>query len=124
MKESIVAVIRWEVSPENSDEFIRRWQLDSDVIQTYPGALGTRLHRPLGGAHVYIGYARWQSLEHRVRAMDLKAVEHPELDLPENSADAVSAFLSIDFVQEPDIFSDPPKKNLGPTPPESYTQRL
>lgn len=105
----IKGIFVWEVHPGQDEEFIRRWKLDSDVIQTYPGALGTKLHRPTDGSRRYLGYATWESLEHRKEAMRRKALEHPELDLPENSDKEVSDFIFGEFFLEPDIEANPPK---------------
>jgi hypothetical protein len=121
MSERIKGVFIWEAHEGQEAEFVRRWKMDSDVIQTYPGALGTMLHPPIVGSRFFIGYASWESLEHRDRAMALKKIEHPELDLPENSDSAVSNFINGYIVREPDVFSNPPVINIGPTPAESYT---
>lgn len=108
MSQRIKGVFLWRVEPVQEEEFVRRWRLDSDVIQTYPGARGTMLHRPADGSGIFVGYASWESLEHRARAIALKQVEHPDLDLPANSTASISTLLHAAFVFEPDIFSTPP----------------
>ncbi len=106
----IKGIFVWEVHPEQDEEFIRRWKLDSDVIQTYPGALGTKLHRPTDGSRRYLGYATWESLEYREKAMKQKALEHPELNYPENSTEGISDTVFVGFFLEPDIESNPSRK--------------
>ncbi len=108
MMQRIKGIFVWEVHPGKDEEFIIRWKLDSDVIQTYPGALGTKLHRPTDGSRRYLGYATWESLDHRKNAMKQKALEHPELNSQENSTEAVSDFIFGGFFLEPDIESNPP----------------
>lgn len=107
MRKIIKGIFIWDVHPGQEKEFIRRWKMDSDVIQTYSGALGTKLHRPADGSRRYVGYATWKSLVHRESAMRQKALEHPELDYPENSTKAVSDFIFGGIFLEPDIESNP-----------------
>ena len=108
MNERIKGIFLWKVYEGQEEEFVRRWKMDSDVIQTYPGALGTMLHRPADDSGIFVGYASWESLEHRDEAMRRKRIEHPELDLPENSDTTVSDFIQGVILHEPDIFSNPP----------------
>ncbi len=108
MSKRIKGVFVWDVHSGQEEEFIRRWKMDSDIIQTYSGALGTKLHKPADSSRRYLGYATWESLAHREKAMRQKALEHPELDSPENSTQSVSDFIFGGFFLESDIESNPP----------------
>lgn len=101
---SIVTITSWRAYYKQADEFIRRWQIYNGIIQTYPGALGAKLHRPINGSREFAEYAEWRSLADRIRAMELKNIEHPELNLSENSLKFVSKFEKILIVRKADIF--------------------
>lgn len=51
------------------EEFKKRWKDGSDLIQTYPGALGTKLFQSEESDHILYAMAEWESLKHRNDAM-------------------------------------------------------
>lgn len=56
--------------PEKIKEFQQAWKNSSDIIQTYPGALGTKLFASLDDPNVFYAIADWDSKEARDRAME------------------------------------------------------
>lgn len=62
------------VTPESEQAFIDHWRRGSEVLQQYPGALGTHLHRTRDReVGSFILMAEWESQEHR-DAMDADVV--------------------------------------------------
>lgn len=59
------------------DLFIKQWQIGSDIIQTYPGARGTKLFRDLDNPLVLYAVADWDSKIDRDKAMAAVA-ERPD----------------------------------------------
>ncbi|CAN5655209.1 hypothetical protein BH23PAT1_BH23PAT1_4210 [soil metagenome] len=43
------------------DAFIKQWKIGSDIIQTYPGARGTKLFRSLDNPKILYAMAEWES---------------------------------------------------------------
>lgn len=62
-------VFQWRPKAGQEKDFIAAWQKGSDVIQTYPGARGTKLMRSLDDPSVTYGMAEWDSVEARDAAM-------------------------------------------------------
>jgi len=51
------------------EAFIKQWKTGSDIIQTYPGARGTKLFRSLDNPKVLYAMAEWESKAHRDKAI-------------------------------------------------------
>ena len=56
--------------PGQEADYIAQWQRGSDVIQTYPGALGTKLFSKVGEPGATYAMADWVSKEAREQAFD------------------------------------------------------
>lgn len=56
------------------EQYVAAWEAGSKIIQTYPGAKGTRLLKKVGEPSTLLAIAEWESKEARDAAMDaLKA---------------------------------------------------
>lgn len=62
-------IFKHYVKPGQKEEFQKRWKAGSDLIQTYPGSLGTKLFQSEESNHILYAMAEWESLEHRNSAM-------------------------------------------------------
>ena len=82
-------------SPE---EYASAWVQASEIIQTAPGARGTRLHRKIGDPSVLIAIASWDSKAAR------DAAESQRDSRVQAILDAQSRFVEIRLVGE---FQDP-----------------
>lgn len=51
------------------DEYVEAWQRASAMIQSMPGARGTRLHRTIGSSRSLLAIAEWDSKETRDHAI-------------------------------------------------------
>jgi heme-degrading monooxygenase HmoA len=54
----------WKITitdPTKVEPFIQVWKDASAVLQEYPGAQGTYLHKVLGEDNVYLAIANWES---------------------------------------------------------------
>jgi heme-degrading monooxygenase HmoA len=40
------------------------WEKDANWMKQQPGFLSTQLHRAIGGSHMFMNYAVWESVEH------------------------------------------------------------
>lgn len=58
----MIFVFEVRVRPGHSaDEYARAWARASEIIQSAPGARGTRLHRKIGDPEVLLAIASWES---------------------------------------------------------------
>ena len=64
--------IIFEQHPREGQEkdFIEQWQKGSDIIQTYPGARGTKLFRSVSNPKILYAMAEWESKEARMAAVE------------------------------------------------------
>ena len=84
----------WKIElfePENPLPFIDHWRAGSEIIQQYPGALGTHLHIVRDEPGSYFAVAEWESQAHRDGMMqDIEAGEselsQAWLQLPRNES--------------------------------------
>ena len=58
----------WKITIKDSlkvEPFIENWRKASEVLQEYPGAKGTRLHRDIDDPNTFVAIAEWESKEAR-----------------------------------------------------------
>lgn len=54
----------WKIKlnqPENEQAFVDHWKTGSKILQEYPGALGTHLHRVRNEPGCFFAVAEWES---------------------------------------------------------------
>jgi len=62
----VIFVFEVEISPGYSAEaYAEAWVRASEIIQSAPGARGTRLHRRIGDDHRLLAIASWESKAQR-----------------------------------------------------------
>lgn len=49
------------VDPSQQDKFIENWRKQSEILQEYPGARGTRLTKVLDEPNTFLAIAEWES---------------------------------------------------------------
>ena len=89
------------------DKFIEAWQNGSDIIQTYPGARGTKLFRDVNNPKILYASAEWDSKEARDTIMpeiDVKMKADGVYNLHENYVDEIKVLAAMELVAE----SNPP----------------
>ena len=102
--------IIFEHHPKEGQEekFIEEWQKGSDIIQTYPGARGTKLFRDVKNPKVLYASAEWESKAARSAIMpeiDARMKAEGKYNLHEQYVDEVKVFAEMELIAE----SLPPK---------------
>ena len=82
----------------SSEQYASAWVQASEIIQTAPGARGTRLHRKIGDPNVLIAIASWDSKPARDTA---ESQRDPRV---QTILSAQSQFVEIQLIGE---FEDP-----------------
>jgi quinol monooxygenase YgiN len=57
----IILINRFNVKPEEADQFIKAWRKDATYFKGQPGCISAQLHRGIGGSGVFVNYAGWES---------------------------------------------------------------
>ena len=101
--------IIFEHHPKKGQEeaFIKQWKTGSDIIQTYPGARGTKLFRSLKDPKILYAMAEWESKSARDKAVaEMEKREDAEwlLHAHEKFVTAHPTIVSAELIGE----SDPP----------------
>ena len=71
---SVILINKFNMKPEEVDEFLQAWASDAAYFKQQPGFISTQLHRGIGGSCVFINYAVWESTQ-----LFKKAVNNAEL---------------------------------------------
>jgi heme-degrading monooxygenase HmoA len=102
-------VILKDIPKEGQEEaYIAQWQRGSDIIQTYPGALGTKLFRKADEPGVIYAIADWVSKEDRKSAFEKIRQERPDA---EEVLSKFKGFLeSHETVAEYELIAESPSK--------------
>jgi quinol monooxygenase YgiN len=71
----VVEIIKFNVKPEEADQFLKAWEKDATYYKSQPGFISAQLHRGIGGSGVFVIYAVWEStalLKKALSDIDLK----------------------------------------------------
>lgn len=63
----------WKITlnnPEDEEKFIKHWKDGSTILQTFPGALGTHIHKVRDEDASFYAVAEWKSQEARDAMME------------------------------------------------------
>jgi heme-degrading monooxygenase HmoA len=69
----VILVNVFHVAEADIPALLTAWEADANWMKRQPGYISTQLHRAIGGSHVFMNYAVWESVAH-FRA----AFSHPE----------------------------------------------
>ena len=65
----VVFINKFNVKPEQLEEFRRVWEAATAFEKRQPGFISAQFHRGIGGSHVFINYAVWESAKHHTQAV-------------------------------------------------------
>ncbi|HJY15082.1 MAG TPA: antibiotic biosynthesis monooxygenase family protein [Nitrososphaeraceae archaeon] len=66
----IVLINKFNVNPEEADQFLKAWEKDAAYFKSQPGFISAQLHRGVGGSGVLVNYAVWESNAHLRKALN------------------------------------------------------
>ena len=96
----VVLVNLFSVAGSDVPALMSAWEKDALWMKQQPGFLSTQLHRAIGGSHMFMNYALWESVEHFRTAF-----MHPDF------AGALAAYPSS-AVAQPHLFAKVAVPNL------------
>lgn len=96
----VVLVNLFTVAEADIPALMAAWEKDALWMKQQPGFLSTQLHRAIGGSHMFMNYARWESVD-SFRA----AFTHPDF------VSALAAYPSS-AVAQPHLFARVAVPNL------------
>jgi heme-degrading monooxygenase HmoA len=96
----VVLVNLFTVDEADIPALMSAWEQDANWMKRQPGFLSTQLHRAIGGSHMFMNYAVWESVAH-FRA----AFSHPDF------VGALAAYPSS-AVAQPHLFARVAVPNL------------
>jgi heme-degrading monooxygenase HmoA len=69
----VVLINLFQVAEADIPGLLQAWEDDANWMKRQPGYISTQLHRAIGGSHLFLNYAVWESVAH-FRA----AFNHPD----------------------------------------------
>jgi quinol monooxygenase YgiN len=66
----IIFINKFNISPGDVDEFIKRWAADAAAFRQQPGFISAQLNRGVAGSSTFINYAVRESTAHLKRAVN------------------------------------------------------
>ena len=96
----VVLVNLFTVDEADIPALMMAWEKDANWMKQQPGFLSTQLHRAIGGSHMFMNYAVWESVD-SFRA----AFTHPDF------VSALAAYPSS-AVAQPHLFAKVAVPNL------------
>jgi heme-degrading monooxygenase HmoA len=58
---SVILINKFNVNPEEIDEFLKIWAGAAEIWKKLPGFISTQLHRGIAGSSVFVNYAVFES---------------------------------------------------------------
>ena len=104
------------VTPESEERFIDHWRMGSELLQQYPGALGTHIHRTRDSKiGSFFLVAEWESQEARDLMMQDAASGDSELAKQWRALPPNESFGDITAFAGPEIGVVMPPSRKSPT---------
>jgi quinol monooxygenase YgiN len=91
----VVEIIKFNVKPEEADQFLKAWEKDATYYKSQPGFILAQLHRGIGGSGIFLIYAVWEStalLKKALSNIDLKELLS---DYPSSAAASPHIFKKV-----------------------------
>ena len=66
----VILVNKFNVKPEEVDQFLKAWTVDASFFKRQPGFMSTQLHWGIGGSTVFLNYAVWESTDQFKQAIN------------------------------------------------------
>ena len=82
----IILINRFNVKPEETDQFLKAWEKDATYFKSQPGFISTQLHRGIGGSGVFVNYAVWESTALFKKALGNIDIQELLSDYPASSS--------------------------------------
>ena len=60
----VVLINLFQVAEADIPGLLKAWEDDANWMKRQPGYISTRLHRAVGGSHLFLNYAVWESVAH------------------------------------------------------------
>jgi quinol monooxygenase YgiN len=67
---AVILINKFNVKPEEVDQFLRSWADDATYFKQQPGFISTQLHRGIGRSSVFVNYAVWESTAQLKKAVN------------------------------------------------------
>ena len=96
-------IFEWHLKVGEEQAFCNEWKTGSDVIQTYPGARGTKLFRSVDKPGTFFAIAEWDSKEARDAAfgeIKKRPDAHQVLRGHEKFVDYDEVIARLEFIAE------------------------
>ena len=92
---AVVLINKFNVDPEEVDQFLSAWTADAAVMKRQPGFISTQLHRGIAGSSVFINYAIWESTDHFRRAFSNPEFQSKLKDYPPSVVGSPHLFRKV-----------------------------
>jgi len=93
----VVIINRITVNPEETDELLRVWATDIEIMKGQPGYISAQLHRGVGGNSVFLNYSVWESVGHLKQAFNRPEFQVTLNDYPPSAVASPHIFEKIDI---------------------------
>lgn len=60
----VVLINLFQVAEADIPALVKAWEDDANWMKRQPGYISTQLHRAIGGSHLFLNYAVWESVAH------------------------------------------------------------
>jgi heme-degrading monooxygenase HmoA len=91
----VVLINKFDIAPEDTDQFMKAWTADAEIMKRQPGFISTQLHRGIEGSGVFVNYAVWETTEHFKRAFSNPEFQAKLKDYPTNAVGSPHLFRKI-----------------------------
>jgi len=92
---AVVLINKFNVNPEEVDQFLTAWTADAAVMKRQPGFISTQLHRGIAGSSVFVNYAVWESTGHFKRAFSNPEFQSKLKDYPSSAVGSPHLFRRV-----------------------------
>ena len=91
----IVFINKFNVKPEEADQFLKAWEKDATYFKSQPGFISAELHQGIGGSGVFVNYAVWESTALFKKALSKIDLQELLSDYPASTVASPHIFTKV-----------------------------
>ncbi len=81
----IEVINKMSVKPEDSDELVRAWTVDFEIMRQQPGCISMQLYGGIGESGVYLNCSVWESVDDLKQAFNRPKFQETLLNYPSSA---------------------------------------
>ena len=91
----VLLINKFNLDPQDVNQFLKDWALDSEIMKQQPGFISTQLHRGIAGSSTFFNYAIWEFTSQFKQALSNPQFQAKMSEYPNSAVASPHVFKKI-----------------------------